>query len=377
MRRDFIFQEHFQVPTLIPQINDLKGPSNCQYRALTANPSAEVAQRVAAVHEELQTSELQPGLPRSSMDGLDCCRTPSRVLVAMHVRTLWADNRQVAESYTCAPPTAEWKQQAADELHALFVPPRTLLHLPVHLRAREESPGLAASSSTGNNSPEANWPFFRPPTLATMLAMTLATAVRRFGRDAPLSLFVASDSPATRMAAMQIARQRLAQRYPGLRAAVTPGRVRHVLRSSSNATDGGSATAMADLVMLSQADLFVAFTQHSTFPNAAAYMARCTQLQERPAAYYQMLNKLARALFKYFRNDTYARLATKAEQKSADEPECLRDCFQYDVTRKINASTQYGLLALADPKGGTVAVVKRMNSSCRHACACWVQAGLG
>ena len=32
---------------------------------------------------------------------------------------------------------------------------------------------------------------------------------------------------------------------------------------------------MVDLLMLSQADVLVAYTQGSTFPNAAAYMARC------------------------------------------------------------------------------------------------------
>jgi len=381
------FQQSFLVPQLLPATPEAAAAEvvgtgaravadgYCVLRALTHRPSEALAQQVARVHTALATTDLTPGRPRASVDGDDCCRPPKRALVAMHVRTMWADNRVRAESYRCARPTPEDRRAAANELHALFVPPRAIW-------AGAAPPPLPGSRSRRAAPPQLHG----SPTLASMVDEAIHTGERWFGAATPLSLFVASDSPATRETAVALARQR------GIWAAHSQGSVRHSGRDASkcgtepwarakqNASVDcapmvdGRTTAMTDLVLLSEADVLVAFTQGSTFPSAAAYMARCNLRQLRPPVYYQMLQKLARALYRFMRNDSYAEQA--ARRAWSDGPHCLRDCLLVDpVAPRNNETALFGLLTYV--RGGTIPAVSRMSSACLHACACWVQAGLG
>ena len=358
------FQQKFLLPQLVPHTSRFphRPRTFCVLRALMHRPSEALAQQVARVHKALATIDLAPGRPRASLDGDDCCRPRQRALIALHIRTMWADNQARAESYRCAQPTPEDRRVAANEIHALFVPPLAI--------GRGGAP----------------LPLHGSPTLALMVDKAIHAGQRRFGNATPLSLFVASDSPAARETAVELARER------GVWAAHSQGSVRHSGRGgaskcgtepsvygpcSANAsiwhTADGRITAMADLVLLSEADLVVAFTQGSTFPNAAASMARCEQPQLRPPAYYQMLQKLARGLYRFQRNNSYAEQA--ARRAWSDGPHCLRDCLLVDpAVPRSNETAGFGLLTYV--RGGTLAAVSRMSSACLHACACWVQAGL-
>ena len=129
--RGFKFQDYFSPPARIPVANVSRW---CKYRALVLSPSAEVTKRVAAVHEQLGTDALCPGRPRTTMSSADCCSIRSRILLAMHIRTMWVDNQHRSETYPCATPRAGEQQEAADQVHSLFIPPRA------RLRKRELAP---------------------------------------------------------------------------------------------------------------------------------------------------------------------------------------------------------------------------------------------
>ena len=95
----------------------------------------------------------------------------------------------------------------------------------------------------------------------------------------------------------------------------------------------------------------------NTMPKSGA---RCEQPQLRPPAYYQMLQKLARGLYRFQRNNSYAEQA--ARRALSDGPHCLRDCLLVDpAAPRSNETAGFGLLTYV--RGGTLAAVKRMSSA--------------
>ena len=358
-----VFQRHFYPPELIPERRapraELASASRfrashflpCTVRALTHRPSDEIARRVGSVHERLGTAERWPGEPRSGVMDIDCCRVPARVLIGLQARTMWADQGVRAQGYRCARPMDAQRLSAANEVHALFMPPDAVRGL---------------TSCEGS------------PTLTTMVDAAIAAARREFGRAPELSLFVASDSPATREAAVLHA-----QTQHRIRATHSGGAVRHNnLKAHSkvgvaNTSAAAAPTALADLVLLSQADVVVAYSHGSTFPLAAASMARCRQRMQRqhtPRTYYAMLRKLARGLLRQLRNDSYA----QSQSEWPASPDCLRECLRLDPAAPRSSTpneTMWPLLTSLP--GGTYAALKRMSLACRHSCTCWLQAAFG
>eukprot|EP00308_Calcidiscus_leptoporus_P008981 CAMPEP_0119353152 /NCGR_PEP_ID=MMETSP1334-20130426/2377_1 /TAXON_ID=127549 /ORGANISM="Calcidiscus leptoporus, Strain RCC1130" /LENGTH=451 /DNA_ID=CAMNT_0007366383 /DNA_START=449 /DNA_END=1806 /DNA_ORIENTATION=+ len=338
--RSFQLQQHFLEPKLIPRAR--LPAAECAGIALTSNPSEEVAERVQAVHEALHTAEVRSGsgaLRAHATQG-GCCDRPKcmtgqatgscpPVLIALHIRTFWADYQEHADSYGCAAPSLQQRATAADEVHALFQSPA----------------GLGKFV-----------PVTRSPTLQTVVDAAVAAARHQFGHNASLSLFVASDSEATRELAVAHARNQ-----HGLRAAYTNGHVRHNnLPSLSNKTDvkSGAAVAMADLLLLSQADMILVLGAGSTFPNSAQLIARCNQHRDGTVTYYMGINPLARGLFRKYRNDSY--VDTHGSEPETPPPDCLRDCLHVDprADRPSNSSTQ-PLLALI--KEGHHNIVRAMS----------------
>lgn len=358
--RSFAFNQHFLPPQLVTRCTSCtsRQRTQCAAQAITRTPTAAVSRTVASVHERLMTGTLGPGMQRAGALTTDCCAAtrapPPTLLVAMQVRTYWADQRERAESYQCPAARASDAQQrvtAADEIHALFVPPAAVRGL--------------AEARTGS------------PTLATMVDAAVAAGKRELQSTDDvrkrLSLFVASDAPALREAAVLYA-----QRRHGIRAAHSGGLVQHnnlrrnpTAADSANASAAASTTAMSDLVLLSQADVLMAFATGSSFHGAASTMAPCFQRLYSLPTSYLMLQPLARALLRFHRNNTFASLASAG----AAPLDCLRDCMGVDPSAPRHANASRTPL-LAEIGGGT-AVVERMSVECRHACTCWLQAALG
>ena len=342
----FQLQQHLLESQLMPAPKFV-GIGECAARALASNPSASVAKLIHDVHKALQTSELRPGLPRSKARGGDCCSRPERPLLGLHIRTLWADHRDRADSYRCNTPSRHQRAVAVDEVHALFQAP--------------SGPGQFVN-------------FTSSPTLRTVIDAAVAAGRQHFGQKRSLSLFVASDSEATREFAVAHARQR-----HGLYASHVAGPVVHnnMVRTGNETTGHaqmGAAVAIADLLLLSQVDMLLVFGAGSTFPDSARMLARCSQPCAAFPSYYMALNPLARALFHSYRNDSY--LSSTASWQPAAPLDCMRDCFRVDPhAKRAVANASQPLFSFI--KEGHHRVVRAMSSACRHACACWFRAGLG
>ena len=180
--RSFQLQHHFLEPQLIPRLQQMPDARGCAGIALTSNPSKEVAALVQSVHNVLQTAEVRSGSGelRTNTTGGRCCERPRcgpstidcpPVLLALHIRTFWADQLDRAEAYRCPRPSHHQRATAANEVHALFQSPLAL--------SKFFNDGRAIT---------------RSPTLRTMVDAAVAAGRRKFGRKASLSLFVASDS---------------------------------------------------------------------------------------------------------------------------------------------------------------------------------------
>jgi len=361
--RSFTFGQHFLPPQLITRCMacTTRQRTQCAAQAVTRTPTAAVSRTVASVHDRLMTSALRPGMQRAGALTTDCCgdthKPPPTLLVAMQVRTFWADQRERAESYQCPPAQASDAQKrmaAADEIHALFVPPVAVRGL--------------VDAMVGS------------PTLETMVDAAVAAGRRELPSSFPaddvrkrLSLFVASDAPALREAAVLYA-----QRKHGIRAAHSGGRVQHNnLRrnhtsvDSDDASAAASITAMADLVLLSQADVLLAFAAGSSFHGAATTMAPCFQRVYKLPTSYLMLQPLAHALLRFHRNNSFASRASAGVAPL----DCLRDCMGVDPSAPRQANMSRTPL-LAEMGGGS-AVVEQMSVECRHACTCWLISALG
>jgi hypothetical protein len=145
--------------------------------------------------------------------------------------------------------------------------------------------------------------------------------------------------------------------------------------SRANTSDvNASATVLAALLLLSQSDMLVKFNQGSTFVNAADDVSACGVPRVAPAVFYMMIQKLARALYRFKRNDPFAKLQMSKGWSLSDGPHCLRDCLRLDPRLLRNVTCSHALLARVE--GGTLVATRRMSSECKHACACWLQAGL-
>ena len=159
--------------------------------------------------------------------------------------------------YTTRPVTSE-RKRATDSLLALVMPPRHVYD--IHCTAR----GIALGQ-TGC------WGARYHMSLRELVADVATVGRRQWGTETPLSLFVASDSPAVRDAAVTFAREL------GLRSARTLGVVRHnnLADEQDGDLEGAAATTVADLLLLSQSDMLVTVSQRSTFPRAADGIAPC------------------------------------------------------------------------------------------------------
>ena len=196
--RSFRLQDHFALPQRAPLRHHY-----CAARELTRWPSSVVSEHTQRVHRLLGTNETTD---------TSCCISSAvqhRMLVGVHVRTMWADvaarasededagsghaqaqgkpshrlsarltaaavsrSRDAANALVTARAMAAARAAASaarDEVHSLFIAPRVVRALGVPVRAS--------------------------PTLASLADVIITQARRHLGHRAPISIFVNARSP--------------------------------------------------------------------------------------------------------------------------------------------------------------------------------------
>ncbi|KAL1500429.1 hypothetical protein AB1Y20_013086 [Prymnesium parvum] len=310
---------------------------NCVLRALTWRPAAEVARQVDA-------ALAAASVPSCVHD--DCCGGRGSRLVALYVRSGWADLRLKAAEYGCGAAEGEAPPARADALVDGFF---SLLL----------APNFAGSTSR------------QLPTGGQLLRAVVPLVRSSFGNGSSWSLLVASDSPAVRRSLSRRARRM------GIRVATTSGTVGHNNLPEETHQRGERArsesrraatTAVADLILLSRADLMIAVNLGSSFPSTAHRMAPCKQTRLGWPLHTRRLfaNPLIRSLF--------TDKAPSPEDPRLWPEDCIRDCLGIELPDSgfVGSQMQEGvpLIQLADQP-------KNMSRACRDACSCWLKATLG
>jgi hypothetical protein len=352
----------------------------CGIKASTSNPTPVVAHRVQLVHRRLGTTWPDPydfpSMHEHCCDGWAAnargelvANRQRRYLVALHIRTGWADVRLKAATnmpnYSC-PRVA---RPPADEVYTLML---------------------------ARNFANLTHPAEGFPSLSMLVDSVARTARADLGGAANWSLFVASDAPATREFAvwcsvlMAEPQRRLCRndascgnvvsyRYArslGIEAAHTHGVVGHnnVWTDASERNGFGrrgarhaAETAVVDLLMLSHADVMVAVNSGSTFPKASKMINPCRGhrshgwvLHHRPFA-----GPISRALFRA--GDAHA------AGDAAARPDCVRDCFAADPDSAAMRAIPSTMPLIRAKHIGGGAIAYHFNATCRQACSCFLR----
>jgi hypothetical protein len=471
--RAFRFSEHFLPPGKIPRGWRPDGSGgyhiNCAIRALTHRPSAAATSKLIVMQSHMRrqwarerrgggtaaaeggaavsTRALQPcmapaGVCCNHTNGMNADGRPHHRLVGVQVRTLWADARLHAAPFECNADAQAGGGHAAAALDAWLAlllspdfatppPPKRPTTNPTS-PSKTSNRGTISATDTERSAPRALSPM---PSVSVLVDRIVDVVRSRFGGSTPWSLLVASDSPALKAALVANARDRY-----GIDALASPGSVGHnnlpdELRSGDADARAeaisAAATAVADVVALSRADLVIAVheKQMSSFSRVARKMAVCPQqhLEWRIHTQRFYLHPLVVSLWKdatINASRVLARGVSSASgrqsggggRRSRSDPvpeaeqaqrrksrvDCVRDCFGIDLgARSGIARTREGvqpkvtiphgttlptggsggggggvpLFDLAKPDG--LVGTPETALACRHACACFVRAALG